>query len=224
MEIREVTYGAIAVRIAAALILGGIIGMERGMRRHPAGFRTYTLVCVGACLIMMTNQYIYQTYGTGDLARMGAQVVSGIGFLGAGTIVVTKRNQIRGLTTAAGLWAAAAIGLALGIGFYEAAVLSSAAIFIVLTVMRSWDYRMQHSSKFVEAYVELSPAVNFGAFIRRLRDMEMEIDGIQMVSGNTLEDDARSFVITLHSKEKQDHEVLLNSIRAMEGVEYLEEL
>ena len=116
MDIREVTYGAIAVRIAVAVVLGGIIGLERGLKNRPAGLRTYMLVCVGACLIMVTNQYIYQVFGTGDPVRMGAQVVSGIGFLGAGTIVVTKRNQIKGLTTAAGLWAAAAVGLSVGIG------------------------------------------------------------------------------------------------------------
>lgn len=104
MIVREVTYTAIVIRILAAFALGGIIGMERGMKNRPAGLRTYMLVCVGSCLIMLTNQYIYQVFGSGDPVRMGAQVVSGIGFLGAGTIVVTKRNRIRGLTTAAGLW------------------------------------------------------------------------------------------------------------------------
>ena len=118
MEIREVTYLAVALRILAAVIIGGFVGLERGMKNRPAGLRTYMLVCVGSCLIMLTNQYIYQCYGTGDPVRMGAQVVSGIGFLGAGTIVVTRRNQIKGLTTAAGLWTAAGVGLALGIGFY----------------------------------------------------------------------------------------------------------
>ena len=108
MEIREVTYLAVAVRIFAAVLLGGILGLERGMKHRPAGLRTYMLVCVGSCLIMLTNQYIHQVYGSGDPVRMGAQVVSGIGFLGAGTIVVTRRNQIKGLTTAAGLWSSIA--------------------------------------------------------------------------------------------------------------------
>ena len=122
MEIREVTYLAVGLRIFSAVIIGGLLGLERGLKNRPAGLRTYMLVCVGACLIMLTNQYIYQVYGTGDPVRMGAQVVSGIGFLGAGTIIVTRRSQIKGLTTAAGLWAAAGVGLTLGIGFYEAAV------------------------------------------------------------------------------------------------------
>lgn len=84
MVIREVTYLSILIRILAAFALGGIIGMERGMKNRPAGLRTYMLVCVGACLIMLTNQYIYQVFGTGDPVRMGSQVVSGIGFLGGG--------------------------------------------------------------------------------------------------------------------------------------------
>lgn len=182
------------------------------------------LVCVGACLIMMTNQYINQVYSTGDPVRMGAQVVSGIGFLGAGTIVVTKRNQIRGLTTAAGLWAAAAVGLALGIGFYEAAVWSGGVIFVVLTVMQNWDSRMHRNSKNMEVYVELNSAINLGAFIRRLREFGMEIDSVQMDHDAALENGIRTFIITLKSRDKQNHEVLLGNIRTIEGVSYLEEL
>lgn len=224
MEIREVTYAAIVLRITAAVILGGIIGLERGLKNRPAGLRTYMLVCVGACLIMLTNQYINQVYGTGDPVRMGAQVVSGIGFLGAGTIVVTKRNQIKGLTTAAGLWAAAAVGLAIGIGFYEAAIVGGGAIFVVLTVMHSWDSRMHRNSKTVEVYVELEATINLGSFMREIRDLELEIDSIQMEHDNALEDGVRSFIITLKAKGKQNHEALFQSIRAIEGVSYLEGL
>ena len=224
MEIREVTYGAIALRIAAAFLLGGIIGMERGMKNRPAGLRTYMLVCVGSCLIMLTNQYIYQVFDTGDPVRMGAQVVSGIGFLGAGTIVVTKRNQIRGLTTAAGLWAAAAVGLAIGIGFYEGAVLGGGAIYIVLTVMHRWDDRMHRNSRIMEIYVELSASVALGSFIRSVRSLELEIDNLQLDHSEPAEDGIRSFVVTLKSKSKRNHEILFNSIRAIDGVAYLEEL
>ena len=136
MELREVTYLAVILRIVVAVIFGGIIGLERGMKNRPAGLRTYMLVCVGACLVMLTNQYLFQVTQTGDPMRLGAQVVSGIGFLGAGTIVVTKHNQIKGLTTAAGLWSAAGVGLALGVGFYEAAVAAGFAVFFVKTFRR----------------------------------------------------------------------------------------
>jgi len=89
------------------MLLGGILGIERGRKYRPAGFRTYMLVCLGTTIVMLTNQYVYERYGGGDPVRMGAQVISGIGFLGAGTIIVTGHNQVKGLTTAAGLWAAA---------------------------------------------------------------------------------------------------------------------
>lgn len=224
MEIREVTYAAIVIRILAAFLLGGIIGMERGMKNRPAGLRTYMLVCVGSCLIMLTNQYINQVYQTGDPVRMGAQVVSGIGFLGAGTIVVTRRNQIRGLTTAAGLWAAAAVGLAIGIGFYEAAALGGVAVYVVLTVIHRWDDRMHQNSKIMEIYVELSSSVTLGSFIRGIRSLELEIDNLQLDHTEPADDGIRSFVVTLKSRIKRDHELLLTSIRAVEGVVYLEEL
>ncbi len=224
MEIREVTYLSLAVRILAAFVLGGIIGLERGMKNRPAGLRTYMLVCVGACLIMLTNQYIYQVYGTGDPVRMGAQVVSGIGFLGAGTIVVTKRNQIRGLTTAAGLWAAAAVGLALGIGFYEAAVLGGVLVFLILTVIHSWDSRMHKTSRMVEIYMEITKEVNLGAVTRSLREMDLEILSIQLEHEDVLEDGTRSFVASLKSRKKRNHIELLSDIRQIKGVSYLEEL
>ena len=224
MEIRELTQAAIAVRIAAAFFLGGAIGMERGMKNRPAGLRTYMLVCVGACLIMMTNQYITQVFQTGDPVRMGAQVVSGIGFLGAGTIVVTKRNQIRGLTTAAGLWAAAAVGLAIGCGFYEAAILGGCAIYVVLTVMHRWDDRLHRNSKLMEVYVELSTKVTLGSFIRSVRELELEIDSLQPDHTEGAEDGLRSFIVTLRSRVKRNHALLLSSIRSLEGVVYLEEL
>ena len=104
------------IKMALALICGGVLGIERGRKKRPAGFRTYMLVCLGATLVMMTNEHICHAYGTGDMARMGAQVVNGIGFLGAGTIITTGHNRVKGLTTAAGLWAAACIGLAIGSG------------------------------------------------------------------------------------------------------------
>ena len=136
MEYREVTYLAVALRIALAVICGGSLGLERGLKHRPAGMRTYMLVCVGACLIMLTNQYLFQVTQTGDPMRLGAQVVSGIGFLGAGTIVITRYNRIKGLTTAAGLWSAAGVGLALGVGFYEAALIAGFAIFVVMTLLQ----------------------------------------------------------------------------------------
>ena len=223
MELREVTYLAVALRIAAAVIFGGLLGLERGMKNRPAGLRTYMLVCVGSCLIMLTNQFIYQSTASGDPVRMGAQVVSGIGFLGAGTIVVTRRNQIKGLTTAAGLWAAAGVGLALGIGFYEAAIAGAVAVFFVMTMLQKMDNRMHRKSKQVEAYFELSEKVSLGDFLRVLRTKELEADDVQREQQDE-QGGNRSYIATFRSKVRRNHQEIAQILREIDGVEYLEEL
>lgn len=102
-DLYELNTITILVRILLAVLIGGLIGMERGMKNHTAGLRTYILVCLGSTMVMMTNQYVTENIGGGDPTRLGAQVISGIGFLGAGTILVTNRNRVKGLTTAVGL-------------------------------------------------------------------------------------------------------------------------
>ena len=183
MALREVTYLAVVLRIFAAVIIGGILGLERGMKNRPAGLRTYMLVCVGACVIMLTNQYIYQAAATGDPVRMGAQVVSGIGFLGAGTIIVTRRNQIKGLTTAAGLLSAAGVGLALGVGFYEAAIAGTVALFVVMTLLQKMDNKLHRRSKQLEAYIELKD-ISLGDFLRTMRDAGIDVSDVQREHGD----------------------------------------
>ncbi len=224
MEIREVTYLAVALRIVAAVLIGGLIGMERGMKNRPAGLRTYMLVCVGACLIMLTNQFIFQVYGTGDPVRMGAQVVSGIGFLGAGTIVVTRRNQIKGLTTAAGLWTAAGVGLALGVGFYEAAIAGGLAIIAVITLLQRMDNSMHRKTRQLEAYIELTPEITLGDFLRAVRDSEIEISNVQREQGADSASGNRAYIATLKVKKRANHMEILEIVQDIAGVGYLEEL
>lgn len=123
-------------RLLIAAVAGALIGIEREYRGHPAGFRTHLLVCVGAALIMLTNIYLCGTYvGTTDVTRMAAQIVSGIGFLGAGAIIRSGAN-IRGLTTAATLWISAAIGIAAGAGFTSGLVYTMIIVAVGLTLLR----------------------------------------------------------------------------------------
>lgn len=224
MVLREVTLLSIALRLVCAVIIGGLIGLERGMKNRPAGLRTYMLVCVGSCLIMLTNQYLFQVSGSGDPMRLGAQVVSGIGFLGAGTIIVTKHNQIKGLTTAAGLWAAAGVGLALGVGFYEAALIAGLLIFFVLTGLQKLDNRMRSKTKTLEVYIEMSDSMNIGTLIRSIREMNVEIKDVQLEHDTMPEDGTRSLFATLKCKKRTDHIPLMEAIRKIEGIVYLEEL
>lgn len=224
MQLRELTYLGVVLRILAALVMGGVLGLERGMKNRPAGLRTYMLVCVGSCLIMMTNQYIFQATGTGDPTRMSAQVISGIGFLGAGTIVVTQRNQIKGLTTAAGLWACAAAGLALGIGFYEAAVVGGVTIFVILTLLQRWDDRMHMKGRVFDIYFEVMEGYPLGELIRAVRGMDLEISDIRMESDTALSEGYSAFVATVKSKRRMEHTGILKEISNLPGVNYLEEI
>mgnify|MGYP001108824559 CR=1 FL=1 len=118
--LREINFYSVAFRMILACICGGIIGIEREYKHRPAGFRTHILICLGASMTTMTSQYLSLVMNyTTDISRLGAQVISGIGFIGAGTIIVTKRQRVKGLTTASGLWTVAIVGLAIGAGFYE---------------------------------------------------------------------------------------------------------
>ena len=134
--------GSMLLRLTIALVVGTIIGIDREMKRRSAGIKTHVLVCLGAAIVMMTSQYMMQLYGTeaADLSRMGAQVISGVGFLGVGTIVVTGKNQIRGLTTAAGLWTCACVGLAAGIGYIEGAMLCLVFVVFTFKVLNALDH------------------------------------------------------------------------------------
>ena len=157
--LREFTFVSVAFRLSLAMLSGGMIGLERGRKGRPAGFRTYMLVCLGAALTMLLSQYetvlletrwatLAQEIGLRtDVSRFGAQVINGIGFLGAGTIIVTGRHQVKGLTTAAGLWASACMGLAVGAGFYECVFLAFALIFLCVRVFPLIDNVIHENTK-----------------------------------------------------------------------------
>ena len=146
----------IAIRLILALVFGGAIGMERGRQGRAAGMRTHILVCLGAALTVMIGLFAIEHGFDADPLRIGAQVVSGIGFLGVGTILLKGRFQITGLTTAAGLWCAATIGLALGIGFYEGAIIVFAIAMLTVTVMHKLEYRVYKRYKRFGIYVEIN--------------------------------------------------------------------
>ena len=134
------------VRVFLAILLGFILGLEREMYKRPAGLRTHILVCIASCLIMLVSMYGFES---GDPARVAAQVVSGVGFLGAGAIMrEDKGNGIKGITTAATIWMSAMIGLACGNGFYFGAILVTICALIILTILRRFELKISASSKY----------------------------------------------------------------------------
>ncbi len=145
----------ILIKLVLAGVLGGIIGYERENTHRPAGFRTHILVCVGAALVMVTSRYIFDQYHTFvnmDPARLGAQVISGIGFLGAGTIIRDGFN-VKGLTTAASLWAVSCVGIAAGIGFYSGAVIATVIIFLTLLLLKKFEKNVSDMKRYYSIFV-----------------------------------------------------------------------
>lgn len=143
----------IILRLVLAVVIGGLIGTERGRHGRAAGMRTHILVCIGSTITAMTGIFVSSQFGSGDVMRLAAQVISGVGFLGAGMIVLKNGGIIKGLTTAAGVWATATIGIALGYGFYIGAVVGT-ALFLLSTTLFSL---FEKSKRQLEAiYVEIA--------------------------------------------------------------------
>ncbi len=213
-----------AFRLLLALICGGVLGIERGRKNRPAGFRTYMLVCVGAALVMITNEYIYNRYGTGDPTRLGSQVISGIGFLGAGTIIVTVRNRVKGLTTAAGLWGAACMGLAIGAGYYTAAIISCVMIYFVMAMLYRLDVRVMASARAINLYVEFASVRDIGEFIQYVKDRDMKITDMELIQSGSVNESAAAILVTIRLMKKADHAEIIHLLSSAGGVRYMEEV
>ncbi|MCR4440931.1 MAG: MgtC/SapB family protein [Peptococcaceae bacterium] len=171
-----------AVRLLLAAVLGGLVGLERESVNKAAGFRTHTLVCLGSCLIMITSIEMYTMHGvSADPARLAAQVVSGIGFLGAGTIMRSGFG-IKGLTTAASLWVVAGIGLAVGAGRYTTSVVTTAIVFLVLVYMsrlENYVKSKKRNLKSIDALIEDRPG-QLGRVSTALGEMDIHIRKVEI--------------------------------------------
>ncbi|MDO5521937.1 MAG: MgtC/SapB family protein [bacterium] len=223
--LKEVNILSCFVRVILALLFGGIVGMERGKKGRPAGLRTYMLVCVGSALVMITNQYMASIYPNIDPSRMGAQVISGIGFLGAGTIIITGKSRVKGLTTAAGLWAVACLGLAVGIGFYYGAIIGAICIFIVMETLHTLDDKMMAGSKVLTVYIEFYELSKIGKFMELIKQKGVYVSEMELVHqdcGKCEEKVAAIFTLTL--KQKLPHSKVIEAIQQMEGVMFIEEV
>lgn len=210
------------VRLVFAMICGGIIGIERGNRKQAAGFRTHILVCFGSTLAAITNIYISQRYG-GDATRISAQVVSGIGFLGVGTIIVTGKKQIRGLTTAAGLWTSACLGLTIGAGYYIPAIVSCILILVIMTVFSKIERVLYHMSKVIDIYVEFSDIKYVAQFLAELQSREIKAVSLEITKSKVIGETEISLLVTLHLPFRRDHAELLSEISELDGVNFIEE-
>ena len=215
---------SIIIRLMASVLAGGIIGFDRAMKRRGAGTKTHVLVCLGATLVMLTGQFIQVHYkGTMDVARLGAQVISGVGFLGVGTIIVTGKNQVRGLTTAAGLWTCACIGLAIGIGFLEGAFFTLILVMLSFKVLSLVDKLLDKYAKYYDLYLEFHANKNVTSFVKELRKRDIRISNLEL-GKSKIEGEGPNALATIEIKNKKYRGVILEEIRNLECVKYVEEL
>ena len=176
----HVNLFSVTLRLALSLVMGGLLGMEREQKQRPAGFHTYMLVCMGSALVMLTGQYVAESMNMDDVMRMGAQVVSGVGFLGAGTIIVTGHQQVKGLTTAAGIWASACLGLAVGIGFYSGAIVGCALILLVLKGFHFLEQRISQRSRVINVFAELESLSDLGILLQTARKNFLTVTNVDI--------------------------------------------
>lgn len=219
--LRDVTTVSVLFRLFIAVLCGGVIGIEREHKRRPAGFRTHILICLGASMTTLTSQFLFYDMNLyTDIGRLGAQVVAGIGFIGAGAIIVTKRRQVKGLTTAAGLWTCAIIGLAVGAGYYEAAVIATFVIVIAEIFFVKFEYWILVNSRNLNIYVEYEDNENLDNVIRLIKGYRIVIIDLEITkSGNN-----SCAIFQLQLPKKISHDKIMTAISASEGVVSVEEL
>lgn len=220
------------VRLALAVILGGIIGYERQARRKSAGLRTNVLVCLGSCLIMILSHGIYagvEGMTNADPARLAAQVVSGIGFLGAGAIM-KEGPTVTGITTAACLWVVAGVGLAVGAGFYSEAFFATFLIFVTVGAMGRIDHWLS-TDKYMTVGINVYEGVGYmRRFFALFELMNLEVKGVRMktnekIQGKNDKDAAAVYVeIDLASYDTIDRPAVVDALMKMKSVKSVEVL
>jgi putative Mg2+ transporter-C (MgtC) family protein len=219
-----ISFQEMALRLAIAAILGSIVGSERQRHEWAAGLRTHMVVCVGSALIMLVSMFGFQDVVNHpgivlDPSRVAAQVISGIGFLGAGTILFLRREVVRGLTTAAGLWTVAAIGLACGGGLYFAAGLTTAIIFVILAALKPIETKFFNKNKFNGVTLVLErKQVSLENIEEVFKDHKIKYTQISL--SPSLEEDLDDMKIMIQkvSLDKGNLLIIIEDLRKIKGV------
>ena len=215
---------SILVRILLAMILGGLIGLEREKNKRPAGFRTHILVCVGACMTALIGFFVWnQTGGNNDPMRISAQVISGIGFLGVGTILVKEHDHITGLTTAAGLWATATIGIACGCGFYIGALFGTLVVAVTEAVLFKLESRGRKKNRKVSLYVELTDMARINEYVDWFNETLNALN-VMVCTAKTATGGNVGVEVILPFMSQEDTKKTLETIRGKEDVLFAMEI
>lgn len=224
-DLRDMTLLSVMVRMLCAMLCGGIIGIEREFKRRPAGFRTHILICMGAAMTTLTSQYLYLCLGYyTDLARLGAQVIAGIGFIGAGTIIVTKQQRVKGLTTAAGLWVSAVIGLSLGAGFFEGGIFVTVLVLAAELLLVKLEYRLFDNARERIYYIEYSGKECLEAVLALFKEKEVQILNMEITRAEQSEEHHASAIISTRIKKTKETVNIESYLNAVGGLHLVEEL
>lgn len=220
-SMRDFNTVSIIVRLVLATLLSALMGSERGRRGRAAGLRTHILVCVGATLASMTGIYIVKELQmSGDASRIAAQVISGIGFLGAGTILVKNQSTITGLTTAACVWATGAIGLAIGYGFYEAAIVATIITYLTVKLLSGVEHKRVLLGKECNIYIEFTEANRLNDVIFAMKDHGYLVDSIALSPSKTNLPNSIAATVTVKTKKKVNVQDILADVNKIEGVNF----
>lgn len=222
---RDVSLISMCIRLLLAVVCGSIIGIEREFKRRPAGFRTHILICMGAAMTTLISEYLLlEMHYTTDIARLGAQVIAGIGFIGAGTIIVTRHQRVKGLTTAAGLWAVAIVGLAIGLGFYEGALITTLLILAAELLFAKIEKWIMRKSPEVNLMLEYTDTNALSSILVWMKQQNVKM--LHMEITRTLKNDKDSAIailsLRLHKKCTIDH--VMGHISTIESIVGVEEL
>ncbi len=224
-SIRDLSLLSMCIRLVLAVFCGSIIGVEREFKRRPAGFRTHILICMGAAMTTLISEYLLvEMHYTTDIARLGAQVIAGIGFIGAGTIIVTRHQRVKGLTTAAGLWAVAIVGLCIGVGFYEGAILTTFLILMAEILFAKIEKWITRKSPEVNLMLEYNDAGALDPLLVWLKQNNVKVQHLEITRAPKGESDnaVAIFSLRLHKKCTVDH--IQQYVSTLENITAAEEL
>lgn len=214
---------SIIVRLVLACIFGGIIGIEREQKRHSAGFRTFTLVCLGSALATIVNIYLFRTTGSADTSRIPAGIVSGIGFLGVGTIITTPKHRVKGLTTAAALWTTGCLGIALGSGMILTSTLSFVIIMITMSVLQHLSTYIGAHNRIITLYVEVNEEEALDNYLNYIKEKEYTILTLEK-SKTELSKGHFSVSLEIDLGRRTQHIDVIHEMGKVDGVFYIEEV
>lgn len=224
-NLRDMTLLSVMLRMLCAMLCGGIIGIEREYKRRPAGFRTHILICMGAAMTTMTSQYLYLCMGYyTDMARLGAQVIAGIGFIGAGTIIVTKQQRVKGLTTAAGLWVAAIVGLSFGAGFFEGGIFLTVFVLAAELLFVKLEYKLLNNTRERIYYIEYSGSACLENILALFNTYGIRVLNVEIT--RTEDSDVHSTSAILYTRLNNRKEIadVASVLASVESLHLVEEL